>query len=129
MNWKLNSSPSQSEPLARYIYSKSGFSNDRVKFRAFMPPPNVGRLEVSVFRIIHLSSEGIMKLSGKARQDKKPKAVAHHIVKHIHENNLKLELDNNSERHANIIGWPKEKFEQQDIARKIAEKAKLEKYN
>lgn len=102
-----------------------------MKYRAFLPYSNSGstRLETSIFRVINLSPNDISLLSDKARQDRKPKAIAHHTVRHIQEVNLELEPDNNPERHANIIGWPKEKHEQQDIARKLANKARLEKYS
>jgi len=129
--WTPKDKPMPNEPLARYIYSNRDFGAERVKRRAFMPrkKAETDRLETSIFRVFGLSSEDVIELSKLARQDKQAKAAAHHRVKHIHESSLELEADNTPERHANIIGWPEEKFEQLDRAEKLASKSSLERYD
>ena len=44
---------------------------------------------------------------------------------HLKQVHLKVKLDNDPPRHANIYGWPEEKAEQKVLALKLAEQAEL----
>ena len=128
--WSSGNDPSSNEPLIRFIYDRKAFSRDQVKHSAFMPLKNksTGRFETSVFRVFGLASGEIVELSRSARQDKQPKAAAHNKYQHIPEIGLQLDPNNEPERHADIIGWPHEKFEQIDLAQKLAAFSDLERY-
>jgi len=114
--------------LARYIVSKSQFSaeNRRVKHNAFMPPAG---LHLSVFVISGLA-EAIVWEIGAANvagpQGKTLYARADVQVETVRMAKLRVEVDNNPVRHANIAGWPDEKSAQMLKATILAEAAALQ---
>lgn len=95
-----------------------------------MPYYNKGseRLETSVFCVEDLTHDDVKSLSLAARSDNSAKAVAHHQASDIHESSLVLKINNEPERHANIVSWPNEKFEQLNLAEKLSSNARLEIY-
>lgn len=119
----------ESEPLARFIYQSNQFNNERIKHQAFIPYFNkeLNRYETSIFRIVNLSEEDTFLLANKyGRKDKTVKAIALNKVQDVINCKLELNLDNTSERHANIIGWSiDDKFERIDKARRLANEAKV----
>jgi len=115
------------ENLARYILRKDHFSaqQKRVKYVVFMPAPNG---KTSVFRISSLSENEIWEIGSREVAQKRGIPLlgrADISAFHIMDNNLKLILDNNPPRHANITGWSSEKSEQKLIAMELAENAQL----
>lgn len=118
------------EPLGRYLLFSKFFNpnNHIVHSTAFLPPNN--NLKLSVFRIVGLSNADIWKI-GEEKVVKRMKVsrtlygIAEIKVAVVQEKKLKLDIDNNPERHANIIGWPEEKSERKLIAMELAENAKL----
>jgi len=106
--------------LNRFLTHKSQFSATRVKHGAFLPK----NLRLSVFFIEGLSGEQIWSLA--------ERCVAAHIygraeltIGAVSQIGLKVDLDNNPPRHANIIGWPAQKSAQKLYALKLAEKSAL----
>ena len=88
-----------------------------------MPSPD--SQECSVFGIQNLSDRRIWKLGNSIIKKKSLKARAEVLSKYVKEVGLTLVKDNNPKRHANIIGWPATKPEQNFYAIKLARKAKL----
>ncbi|MEW6416654.1 MAG: hypothetical protein AB1480_00830 [Nitrospirota bacterium] len=118
---------SPEETLTRYILHINHFSSlyRRVKYVVFMPAPNG---ETSVFRISHLSDNEIWGIGDREVAQKRSRPLlgrADIAAFHILSNKLKIAPDNNPPRHANIIGWPREKSEQKLIAMELAENAQL----
>lgn len=121
-----NSAPVPSDPLTRYVYSKSYFSSDRIKGGAFMPD---SKGETSVFRVSGLSRDYIrVSLALTARQDKDAKCAGHFHVRDVLAVKLRIDPNNTPERHANIVAWPLEKEEQKTLAQVLANSAELELY-
>lgn len=90
-----------------------------------MPAPNG---KTSVFRISSLSENEIWEIGSREVAQKRGIPLlgrADISAFHIMDNNLKLILDNNPPRHANITGWSSEKSEQKLIAMELAENAQL----
>jgi len=118
---------SSEENLTRYILHTNHFSilHKRVKYAAFMPAPNG---ETSVFRISNLSDNEIWGIGDREVAQKRSQPLlgrADILALHILSNKLKIAPDNNPPRHANIIGWPREKSEQKLIAMELADNAQL----
>lgn len=119
------------EPLARYILSSNSYSRtkDIVKPTLFMPPSN---RELSVYRIQELNEGEIVRLGkenvcrpSKEGQQRNLHGFARFNAKTVLETDLDFLVDNEPERHANIIGWPSEKSAQKSIAQVLASKATL----
>jgi hypothetical protein len=118
---------SPGENLTRYILHTNHFSilHKRVKYATFMPTPNG---ETSVFRISKLSESEIWGIGDREVAQKRSKPLlgrADISAFHVFSNKLEIAPDNNPPRHANIIGWPREKSEQKLIAMELAENAQL----
>lgn len=117
------------EPLARYILESSQFSRLKniVKPSAFMPAPN---LQLSVFRIEGLDQKAIWELGEKEVVSriipiKTLYGMAKLLALSAKSAGLRIDPDDTPPRHANIIGWPKEKDEQKIIAIELATQASL----
>ena len=129
MSLDLSDSVSSDELLGRYLPEKTYFSStgNSVKPKAFMPPPD---LRLSVFRIDGLNLEEIWKL-GQVKVinimtvSKVLYGVANIRALKIKKNRLEIDPDNIPLRHVNIIGWPKEKERQMQIAQELAAEADL----
>lgn len=118
---------SPEENLTRYILHKNHFSilYKRVKYTAFLPTSNG---ETSVFRTANISDGGIWGIGEYEVAQKRELPLlgrADILASHILSNKLKIAPDNNPPRHANIIGWPREKSEQKLVAMELAENAQL----
>lgn len=119
-------------PLTRYIFSSREFSknNERVKPGAFLPYPH---RKLSVFQILGLLSRDIWNIGHNLRSDKTLHARADFSGSDVTNisgsrelaRNIALEIDNNPERHGDIIGWPEEKPAQKQIAAEFAAKSTL----
>ena len=112
------------EMLSRYIFDRSHYrtSDYSVKYTAFMPPDN---LCLSVFRTSGLSESEVWfigKNVGRER-NKTLHGRAEIITADAIKNNLDVNPDNNPPHHANIVGWPQEKFKQRLIAQILASRA------
>ncbi|MCG6551798.1 MAG: hypothetical protein L7F77_05680 [Candidatus Magnetominusculus sp. LBB02] len=89
-----------------------------------MPPQN--RL-LSVFRIFDLDNNDIWALGDKVGVLRKLPLLARADIIAVQVNDVGLEIDANDDppRHANIVGWPKEKSEIKLKAIELAERAQL----
>jgi len=115
------------DPLTRYILSKSHFSAEkgRVKPPAFMPWPS---FKLSVFQIRDLAENRIWEM-GESSVAKPTNRTLYGrgdiTLSAVHKNGLRVDPDNNPTRHADIVGWPEEKSEQKLLAMELAEDASL----
>lgn len=117
------------EPLARYLTSSNHFSREKniVKPTAFMPPPD---LRLSVFRINELDENSIWAIAiDNIMRNKNSETSLYGRAEILSSNvlscNLSIDPDNTPPRHANIVGWPKEKDQQKMKALELAKKATL----
>lgn len=111
------------EVLARFIFSANHFAatKKRVKPAAFMPPQN---LQLSVFRIQDLTDEETWDVAV-AITDRSVRARGDIAVSGVRGASLDVEPDDIPLRHANIVGWPKDKAKQKQIAMELAAQATL----
>jgi len=115
------------EPITRYIFQKSFFNKEKmfVKTGAFMPNRDN---KTSVFRIKNYPENEIWTLGEKigVMRNRSLKARADKIVDEIFKTGLKIIQETSQyERHADIIGWPKEPEKQQLLASALARDAYL----
>ena len=95
-----------------------------------MPRPNtkaVGRLETSVFLISNLSESQVWRI-GEIHVAKKTRTIhgrADLPASAVEKAMLTLVLNNIPPRHANILGWPREKDSQKELALELAENSEL----
>jgi hypothetical protein len=124
---RLDSDPHTGELTTRYLRQSNHYtsSNGRVKARAFHPNPTDHK--VSIFRVQGLSEKQIWGLadifvvaSGNILQ-----ARADLFVAQITSANLRVESAEPPPRHANIVGWSREKHEWMSQAQEIAAFANL----
>lgn len=116
------------ERLARFIFSQRHISvmNRIVKFGAFIPPSKSD--SISVYCISSASDTEVWAIGQKyvERVERRIRARADFLAKHVYENNLNVILDTQPhELHANISPFPLDKSERQSIARKLALVSKL----
>ena len=119
-------------PLSRFAFTRSWISKIgggfRFKYQAFMPRSAHGRpLELSVFRVDGLSEEEIWSHARKyalppgrnihGRADVTSEAITA-------TGPLRVDCDDSPPRHANVVGWPKEKDEQLALAQDLASEAR-----
>ena len=131
MDRELNSFVEDYEPLARYIFSESHFTKQRVKRHAFMPYKD----KVSVIRheeCEECSIDYILKIGRQMEKDRRQslKAIASILTLDVRSiNNLDVESDtsnNQHKRHANIKnfhGYNDAKIRQ--LAQELAKKTSL----
>jgi hypothetical protein len=101
-----------------------------VKPLAFMPAlnKNLSVFQTSVFHINGLNESSIWEIGESyiARPQEKNLYGRGDILAAVIETaKLRVDYDNTPPRHANIIGWPKEKHEQKSLAQELAAEAKL----
>jgi hypothetical protein len=112
--------------LARFLTQSGHFSptTHRVKQSAFLPAKS---LELSIFNIDKLIPHKIWELADKyvLSAERKVYGYAKIFSDIIYNNKLKIDYNNNPERHANIIGWPTEKDEQKLLAIELANASEL----
>lgn len=115
-----------SEPLTRYILSRSHFASpSRVKFNAFMPPPD---LELSVFRISGLTESAIWTIGSQCvaqPANRTLHARADILVSSVVTIGLEITPDNQPKNHATVTGWPEELSARQLLAMELAAAATL----
>ena len=119
-------------PLSRFAFTRSWISRIgggfRFKYQAFMPRAAHGRpLELLVFRVDGLNEEEIWTHARKyalppgrnihGRADMPQAAIAATDPLHV-------DYDDSPPRHANVVGWPKEKDEQLALAQDLASVAR-----
>ena len=100
------------ETVARYLLQSNQFNRgkNRIKFNAFMPHPV--RLDLSVFWIQGLENEEIWSIGEKhvaTPLGKKLYGSGNISVANIQKNQLRVVSNEPPPRHADILGWPKEK--------------------
>ena len=124
----LDSIIQDDEPLARYIFSKSHFSKDRIKLQAFMPSNGT----VSVIRHKGCSEDCILKIGCKieSRREHSLKIVCSILTRVVRSvNGLDVKPDTSKDqhrRHANIINFTKyDDAKIRKSAKKLAERASL----
>ncbi len=121
-----------SKDLSKFIFNKSQFSsvNNRVKYSAFIPPPNK---RLSMFCISSLKENKIWGI-GQTVKEKRELAekreltlLARADIKalSVTKIGLEIEADNIPLYHVNIVGWPDEGSEMKLKAIELAKKAKL----
>lgn len=123
---------SSSDRLARFLTS-SGFyakTDNRVKYRAFLPAPN-GQL--SVFFTERTEESILRKTALEHVHSKRPDVNIHgyalNNVKDYRIHKLSVIKSEPPPNHINIESWPTEKDEQIFIAQEIAEEAILKLFN
>jgi len=130
LNVKLPAQVEGNEPIGRYLFRSSQFS--RIKLRpnssAFMPHPVT--LELSVVRIVGIEDSDIRRISKKiikrSKSLEKVYGLAEIEAGRVQKAGLSVLPDDKPFlRHANIVGWPKEKQEQKIFAAELAQNAKL----
>ena len=119
--------PNDTEPLSRFLFSKTRYSREKMRVRhsAFMPEPR--SLETSVFRTTGLRPEQVWAIGSSVAQPVGHKLhgraeVLAHVPRRL---GLDVRPDNQPERHAAIVGWPAEKDGQQLLAIQLAAEAVL----
>jgi hypothetical protein len=120
--------PNPQELLGRYLTEKKHFSilKNEVKFKAFMPPPN---LRLSIYNINGLSLEEIWDIGEKnvvsaMTPPRSLYGVAEIQAGVVFRQGLAVQADNIPPRHANVIGWPPEEAGQMAIAQELAASAR-----
>lgn len=115
-----------SEDLIKFIFNRSQFSpsNDRVKYSAFMPPPN---RRLSVFRIAGLAENDVWEIGETIGERRTLPLLARADIKvsFVAETGLKIDADDIPPRHANIIDWPEDHSAVILKAKELARKAQL----
>ena len=115
-----------SEDLTKFIFNRSQFSpsNDRVKYSAFMPPPNRC---LSVFRIAGLAENDVWEIGKTIGERRTLPLLARADIKvsFVAETSLKIDADDIPPRHANIIDWPEDHSAVILKAKELARKAQL----
>jgi len=116
-----------SEPIARFIVQKGDFivTQNVARPRAFLPNTS---LETSVFRIFKLTSSEIWNIGETYVSGPRNRTLygrADLINKDVEILGLSVIPDNVPDRHANIVGWPKEKDKQISLAQELAAVATL----
>lgn len=119
------------ETLSRFIFEKSWIrqSEAKIKAEAFLPNPKES-FTTSVFRKDFMSAEEYVNAKTTCELRRAPKSwkgtgliEANDAI----ESGLKVEPEESEFKwHADLINWPTEKSAQMLIAKKIAEKAKVE---
>ena len=115
----------EAERLSRFVLDRKHFDADRVKFRAFEPPP--GEVTLSVSRTDGLTEPEVWRHGDKwvaepngrtiyARGDFNLKQV-----REVQQGGFGLSVapDEEPERHANVVGWPT--IEQKEVRRSLAQ--------
>jgi len=115
----LPDKPQAAEPIARFLRHSNlcARTKGRVKPAAFLPAQDG---KVSVFRTGELKESAIWSLGRLHLKDPGLSARAELQVQQILDNNLLIEADNDPVRHANIVGWPKEKDARKSITQQLA---------
>jgi hypothetical protein len=115
-----------SEDLTKFIFNRSQFStsNDRVKYSAFMPPPNK---RLSVFRIAGLAENDVWEIGETIGERRTLPLLARADIKvsFVATTGLKIDADDIPPRHANIIDWPEDHSAVILKAKELARKAQL----
>jgi hypothetical protein len=114
------------ELVARFIFQRNHLRADlSVKPNAFVPPSH--RLELSVTRHLQLGEEGLWTIGRNLAQQRltilRGRADAKAAV--FHGQGLKVLAAPvvGNPNHANIVGWPPEKYAQLSIAQQLAASA------
>ena len=123
---KLDEIIENDEPLARYIFSKSYFSENRIKRHAFMPY----RTKVSVIRHKNCPQDCLLKIGKKIEKQRghSLKAIGSVLTEDIRSiDSLDIEADTRGQhrRHANIKNFNYNDAKIRQIAQVLASKAKL----
>jgi hypothetical protein len=110
--------PSSLETVTRFLTQTDHFSREsaRVKERSFLPPPD-GRL--SVYHIDELLEDQVWLLCQRNPCYGRGDLLANSVSKV----GLTIDPDNDTPRHASIIGWPSEKPQRKSLAQKLAAEA------
>ena len=131
MSKQDRSAPSEALPLSRFAFTKRWISKAgggfRLKYHAFMPRSAHGRpLELSVFRVDGLTEAQIWE---HGRRHVLPAGRNFHgrgdVTLEVVDaaGPLRLELNEPPPRHANVVGWPKERDQQLALAQSLASAA------
>lgn len=115
-----------SEDLTKFIFNRSQFSpsNNRVKYSAFMPPPN---RRLSVFRIAGFAENDVWEIGETIGERRTLPLSARADIKvlFVAETGLKIDADDIPPRHVNIIDWPEDHSAVILKAKELARKAQL----
>lgn len=115
------------ETVTAYIFSRSHFSKERVKYGAFMPSKKT--VNKSVFRISDLSEKSIWEIGHKYVANERGDALRARGdlgVEVVRGEKLDVEPDTTPhQRHAIIIGWDSDRSKWKLIAMELAKSADL----
>lgn len=116
---RLPSQPEANEPIARFLTSKSDFSAQqrRVRERAFLPHPALH--ECSVFRVESLETWEIFRLGREHVKVRRIYGYAEFAVRDATSLDLEVSPAEPPPRHANIIGWPRDRDPAMEEARQL----------
>ena len=123
----LSDTVHQREQLTRFLKTKRQIKRSTNKPAKEALIPRKGETELSVFRTDELTLDEIWSIGDSIIQGTEHRihGGANLIAEQVLELGLGLRADNEPPRHANITGFPMEKFERQDIANELAEVATL----
>ena len=124
--------PTEALPLSRFAFTRKWISRAdggfRLKYHAFMPRSAHGRpLELSLFRVDGLTDAQIWE---HGRRHALPPDRNFHGRGDVTldmvdaTGPLRLEFDEPPPRHANVVGWPKERDQQLALAQGLARAAR-----
>jgi hypothetical protein len=115
---------SDTEPLTRYVFSRSELSGAKPKPSAFLPNPRNGK--TSIFRTLGLIADQIWQIGNKVVGSKRGKtAVAYASFSASIALQFKLTVKPEislHRRHADLDNWPTEKERQKEIANEFRAK-------
>lgn len=132
MSRQHRSASSERLPLTRFAFTRKWISKAdggfRLKYHAFMPRSAHGRpLELSVFRVDGLTEPQIWE---HGRQHALPPGRNFHgrgdmtLGEVDATGPLRVDFDEPPPRHANVVGWPKERDQQLAVAQSLARAAR-----
>ena len=116
------------ERLSRFIVNKNEFrrSNRTVKFKAFLPPKNK---RLSVYRTLTLSEDDIWSIGSEFVAKPRGKTLygrADLLAQTVYALKQKVEPETSQHcLHADVIAWPDNKDDIQDLANRLALQSKF----
>lgn len=132
MSRQDRSASSEGLPLTRFAFTRKWVSRAdggfRLKYHAFMPRSAHGRpLELSVFRVDGMTEQQIWE---HGREHALPPKRNFHGRADVNQGvvdttgPLRVDFDEPPPRHANVVGWPKERDQQLALAQGLASAAR-----
>lgn len=127
----MDSNVINDETISRFILSRSHirYSTGEAKYGAYLPMFNEGddNWETSVFRITELQDQEVWHIGEVNVAQVRSKTLLGRsdlaVLQVRNTNKLNVESAEPPDRHAVIVGWPAEKYDQIELAKYLAEEA------